>query len=114
MGVYHVMGPIEIGLGLNKAHIIDKLVLLKVLKFLLLGIVDCNYFRVKIKGKTTEGKSLYNILEELNLNVKTDNKFIPHQYLFASIEDRSKLLQGLLDMYGCINTRGTFEFKIAK
>ena len=103
-------GPIEIGLGLAKAHIIDKLVLPEGLEISSTWNASHNYFRVKIKGKTPEGKSLYNIVSEMGLNVKTAGKFIPEAYLYASIDDRTQLLQGLIDTDGCINKRGNFEF----
>jgi len=41
-------------------------------------------------------------LESKNLNVKSEFKFVPDEYLYASLENRVALLQGLLDTDGGI------------
>lgn len=46
-------------------------------------------------------------IKELNLNVTSENKFIPDIYLTSSVEDRIALLQGLLDTDGYINKNGS-------
>lgn len=43
-------------------------------------------------------------LDSLNLRCKSVDKHIPHMYLFASIEQRLQLLQGLFDGDGSIQT----------
>ena len=49
------------------------------------------------------GKSVFvKHVEDLGLNCKSTNKFIPEMYLFASVEDRKKLLAGLLDTDGFV------------
>lgn len=51
------------------------------------------------------------ILKELNLyGKKSYNKFIPKQYLYASLEDRIDLLRGLMDTDGCIKKSGEMSF----
>ena len=106
-------GPIEIGLGLSKAHIIDKItpLLPAGLEISSTWNAERNYFRVKINGRTTDGNQrLYDIVAAMNLNVKTAEKFVPAAYMNASIADRAALFQGLIDTDGCINSRGCFEF----
>lgn len=50
--------------------------------------------------------STYNLL-----NVKSENKFIPNDYLINNIENRINLLQGLMDSDGTIDKLGkTFSF----
>jgi replicative DNA helicase len=41
---------------------------------------------------------------------KSDTKFIPKNYLYNSIKNRTELLQGLLDTDGTVNTRGGIEY----
>lgn len=104
-------GSIELSLGLNKKHILDNLNLPE-------GIVanstyceNKNYYRVKLNGKTNEGLTMFNLVEFIGLlGTKSDTKFIPKMYLYSSLEDRERLLKGLLDTDGYINKRGLFEF----
>lgn len=98
---------IEISLGYKKEHIIEKLKLPN----------DCNFsktlYKKKNSFKITFNKSvlLNNSLIELGLlGTNSYTKFIPKSYLFSSIKNRKKLLQGLLDTDGHINTRGLFEY----
>lgn len=49
----------------------------------------------------------HTILQQLSLSGKVShNKFIPPQYLTSSIDDRWKLLQGLMDTDGTVNSNG--------
>gem|GEM_PF-128940 len=53
------------------------------------------------------------VTELVKLNLmgrRAEHKFIPHQYKFASIEDRLAILQGLLDSDGSIDERGLIEY----
>ena len=49
-------------------------------------------------------------IENLGLNVKCFDKFIPEEYLFGSIEQRMELLKGLMDSDGSVNSEGNCEF----
>jgi len=49
-------------------------------------------------------------LKDLNLKVKSYNKFIPDIYKFSSVEERFELVRGLLDSDGSINKRGSINF----
>jgi replicative DNA helicase len=44
------------------------------------------------------------------LNKKSNNKFIPKDYLYNSAENRVSLLQGLMDTDGYVNKNGTVQF----
>lgn len=46
-------------------------------------------------------------IENYNLNVKSEYKHIPKDYLFSSVEDRINLLQGLMDTDGYIDKTGS-------
>ena len=57
-----------------------------------------------------ESDNLENIffteIKKLGLNVKSCDKFIPKEYLYNSIENRKRLLQGLMDSDGhCVKNR---------
>jgi len=60
-----------------------------------------------IKIKYTKIGRLKKELQELNI---LNNKHIPNIYLYSSIEQRLRLLQGLLDTDGCCNKNGRIEF----
>jgi chaperonin GroEL len=98
-------GDIEISLGINKEHIIDKLILPENTTISVKWNNDKSYFRIKIS------KEIKKILDDLGL-YKTNSytKHIPFIYLYSSIDSRKALLQGLLDTDGYINDRGLFEF----
>lgn len=101
---------VEISLGLKKEHIIDKLILPEGITLNKTWIESKNYFRVKLVGKNKDGFTMSKIIESLGLNVGSHSKFIPSQYLYSSISDRTKLLQGLIDTDGHINSRNLAEF----
>jgi chaperonin GroEL len=104
-------GSIELSLGFKKEHIIDALVLPKGLQLNVQGVEDRSYFRVKISGKTEDGKSIRDLIYSLGLgNTESKTKFIPKSYLYAPVEVRERLLAGLIDTDGYINSRGKFEF----
>jgi len=104
-------GAIELSLGLNKEHIIDKIKAPE-------GVVfSCNYkenrryFRIKFRKEERSSKKIEDYLKELGLfGTKSKTKFIPNAYLYSSVESRKALLQGLLDTDAHINKRGLFEF----
>lgn len=57
-------------------------------------------------------KEIQEIIENLNLNVKSIYRFIPEQYLLGSIQQRKELLAGLIDTDGSvqINKTGSRRF----
>jgi chaperonin GroEL len=104
-------GTIELSLGKNKEHILNKINLPVGLYLDTKYNEDKHYFRVKIQGKTAEGKKIENYISDMGLlGVRSSTKHIPKDYLYSNKKDREKLLQGLLDTDGYINSRNRFEF----
>lgn len=104
-------GSIELSLGLNKENIINKIILPEGITCSVKLNENKNYFRIKLNGKTESGLSMFDILNSIGLlGTKSDTKFIPDVYLYSTIEDRIRLLDGLLSTDGYINSRGLFEF----
>ena len=68
----------------------------------------------KVKTRSNEKYSSNVYLDESHklglLETRSDNKFIPEKYLFSSIEDRYKLLRGLLDSDGTISKNGNITY----
>lgn len=52
---------------------------------------------------------IYSYIQSVGLCTYSYNKFIPHEYLFSSIEQRKDLLAGLFDTDGCVDD-GSFRF----
>lgn len=104
-------GNIEISIGARKEHIIAKLVLPQGFSTSISWVENKNYYRIKIKGKDSNGDTFQNVLQKIGLLGTTSlTKYIPKEYLYSSLEDRNQLLQGLLDTDGYMNNRGLFEF----
>lgn len=67
-------------------------------------------------GKNTNGTNinpLYKYFRSINLVQTSTNKFIPKEYLYTTIENRIKLLQGLFDTDGWVDSgkvRGLLVF----
>ena len=49
-------------------------------------------------------------ISELGLNCKCDEKFIPKDYIYSSIEQRYELVKGLMDTDGTISSDGSMMF----
>jgi replicative DNA helicase len=60
---------------------------------------------INLKGKIKERLKVYDLL-----NKKSNNKFIPKDYLYNSLDVRVSLLQGLMDTDGYIDKKGTVQF----
>ena len=58
-------------------------------------------------GGRKDNNTLFNYFKEYNL---IQNKHIPNQYLFGSLEQRKELLKGLMDTDGCVYNNGTISF----
>ena len=58
-------------------------------------------------GKTVRISGLRSKIEALGLGVRSEEKFIPEQYLWTSVENRLALLAGLLDTDGGMNGKST-------
>jgi hypothetical protein len=98
-------GSVELSLGYNKAHVLDKIVLPEGISINSRDCKNKNYIRAKFVG------GMHAHIEELGLlDTSSHTKFIPKNYLLSSKKTRMALLAGLLDTDGCINKRGLFEF----
>lgn len=101
----------ELNIGYKKKHIIDKLVLPEGISLNVSDVSSKNCYRIKIVGMDKDGRTIRKYLEEIGLQGKTtSDKFIPKMYLYNTVENRKKLLQGLIDTDGHVNKRGLFEF----
>lgn len=106
-------GSIEFWIGISKKHIIDKVVLPDGLYLHTQYVENKNCFRVKIQGKTIDGKTIKDIIKDIGLyGVRSDTKFIPKQYLYSDTQSRRRLLQGLSDTDGYISNRGLLQYSI--
>jgi chaperonin GroEL (HSP60 family) len=104
-------GSVELSLGKNKEHILDKIKLPDGLFLKTYWVEKKNYYRVKIQGKTLDNKTIRDFVKEIGLDGSySETKHIPSMYLLASKDDRVSLLRGLLDTDGYINDRERFEF----
>jgi chaperonin GroEL (HSP60 family) len=101
---------VELSLGLKKEHILDKILLPEGLYVKTTFVKNKKYFRVKIQGKTKDGKTISDFLKELGLyGTDSHTKFIPQPYLYSSLESRKRLLQGMIDTDGYLKPKGCFE-----
>ncbi len=104
-------GSIELSLGLQKEHVLNKIILPKGIYFNTSYVERKNYFRVKFVGIDDNGVRIKTLLEKIGLfGVRSGNKFIPKSYLYSSRESRERLFCGLMDTDGYVNNRGLFEF----
>ncbi len=106
---------VEIAIGINKAFILDKITLPKNCNMRVQTYNDKHYIKAAFTGNNRNNASktsvLKNILNDLGLlGSKNWNKFIPKQYLYTSIENRQKLLNGLIDTVGTVSNKGLFKF----
>ena len=63
-------------------------------------------YRIKRKVRNnSKSKTLSDILDLGLGDVRSDNKFIPNNYLFSSLDTRISILQGLLDSDGTLDYR---------
>lgn len=70
----------------------------------------CPQYFLSQRKKTTNKNPYKREVERLGVNVKGKSKFIPSEYLYASIEQRMELLKGLMDSDGSAkNNRITFH-----
>ena len=104
-------GSIELSLGFKKRHILDKIVLPKGVMYTAKDVDRKNYIRVKFKMAEENGVMISGLLDSIGLlGVKSGVKFIPKEYLYADIDTRKALLQGLLDTDGYVNKKHLFEY----
>lgn len=61
---------------------------------------SCPQYLIALNDKTQEGNGYINRLINIGLNVHSDEKFIPAEYLLGSVAQRIELLRGLMDADG--------------
>jgi len=67
--------------------------------------------KYKDEGWRINGQCFYSFLKENNLStLRSHEKFIPKQYMYSSVENRIKLLQGLMDGDGYVATSNCIEY----
>lgn len=104
-------GSIELSLGYNKKHILDKIILPDFIQMTTTDVKEKNSFRVKFSRVNNSGATMHDLIEQIGLlNANSNTKFIPSDYLYNSTENRKKLYQGIIDTDGHINKRGRFEY----
>jgi chaperonin GroEL len=109
---------IEIAVGLNQSYILNGITLPANCTLRRRVYPDKHYIKASICGSVQknvnpkEKKSIIKkILADLGLlGTNSHTKFIPKMYLYSSVENRKKLLKGLLDTDGHISDRGLFQF----
>lgn len=71
---------------------------------------DCDY-HLRNKERSHNRTKLQQLITSLGLAEKySQEKFIPEQYLIASIEQRARLLQGLMDTDGSVSDNHSISF----
>lgn len=77
-------------------------------RFSLNKATQCQYL---FKSYNAKKNKLYRAITELGLKgVRSEDKFIPVQYLYSNVEDRRELLHGLIDTDGHVNSKGATSF----
>lgn len=117
-GSLSVKHEIEISVGSRQKYILEQLTLPSGCTLRIREYPEKNYIKGTIAGSERLGKNpngtksiLKKSLETLGLlGTNSNTKFIPKEYLFSSIENRKKLLQGLIDTDGSISERGLFTY----
>jgi phage terminase large subunit-like protein len=68
------------------------------------------YRDLRSQAVTQSIRGLGKRLKALELNVRGEQKFIPHEYFLGSIKQRLALLQGLMDTDGTVSDTGRVSF----
>lgn len=102
------LDKIELNIGERKIGILDNIVLPENIEYTSTYYPEQHYYLVTFSKINDNGKSMDNYLEELGL--LGSERFIPENYLYSSKENREKLLSGLLNTDGYLNSRGLFEY----
>ena len=107
-------GSIELSLGYKKAGVLENIILPENIQYNVQDVKEKNYLRVKFSKINKEGPSMHDYIKALGLlNKKSHDKFIPKNYLYTTRENREKLLAGLTNTDGYINSKGLLEYSTA-
>jgi len=70
-----------------------------------------NNYQYNFRSHDFRTNKLYRAVKDLGLiGLKSDKKFIPEEYLHSSVEDRIRLLQGLIDTDGSVSIKGGISY----
>lgn len=104
-------GSVELSLALNKINVMDEVILPDNIKYSVKKYEDKHYYRVKFSKIDPSGIGMHDYMRSIGLlNKKSSDKFIPTNYLYSTTEDRERLLAGLANTDGYINSRGLLEY----
>lgn len=68
------------------------------------------YVDPRSNAVTQSIRGLGKLLKAMELNVRGEQKFIPHEYFLGSVDQRLALLQGLMDTDGTVSENGRISF----
>lgn len=104
-------GSIELSLGYKKIGVLENIILPNNIKYNIKEEDNKHYIRVKFSKIDKNGPSMFDYIKLVGLlNTKSSTKFIPKDYLYNSKENREKLLAGLTNTDGYINSKGLLEY----
>jgi len=104
-------GSIELALALDQEYILKDIILPKGIKYTVSKDFKKHYLRIKFSRINNSGPTMHDYVEQIGLlNYKSNDKFIPKNYLYSNYEARTKLLRGLTETDGHINKRGLLEY----
>ena len=94
------------------AHYLETIILPKDTKYRIHRKKNTNCYTIYISHlngllKVKNNNHLFEKLENMGLVKYSFQKSIPHKYFYGSIEQRTKLLQGLMDTDGWVDTKPT-------
>lgn len=104
-------GSIELSLGYKKIGVLENIILPNNIKYNIKEDDNKHYIRVKFSKIDKNGPGMFDYIKLVGLlNTKSSTKFIPKDYLYNSKENREKLLAGLTNTDGYINSKGLLEY----
>lgn len=102
---------IEMSLDESQFSVCDKIQLPEGFSLTMTHVPEMDAYNLKIEGQSREGRSIYDMMKDAgHLDAASGSSFIPNAYLYSSIQSRTDLLQGLIDISGDVNNGSTFSF----
>lgn len=120
---YNVIDPYIMGLLLGDGSLTgsntiistgDEEIIQEVSKRLPIGFtiekIPSGKYEYNIKSNGKQGSHfIHKYLTDVNLNVKSEHKYIPESYLYTDYEDRLELIRGLMDSDGTVDYRNGYS-----
>lgn len=102
---------IELYIDINKRNIVNKLILPDGITKRTTILLRKNTYLFTFLGKTKDGLTMYDKVKETSLlEIWKKIDMIPFDYMYNSIENRKKFLNGLIDTSGYVTKAGIFNF----